>query len=257
MGALMSGAPNASTPTWPTPPEGGWTADDLDRLPNLPPHTELIDGSLLFVGPRTVFHSRAVDFFKWQLQSLAPSEFEVIQEFTIDIDRQNRPEPDVIVVRGDVVEDPEQTRCPAQCVLLAIEVVSADSVSRDRETKPLKYARAGIPHYWRVENEKGLAAVHAFANRAARAASNGHGAQDSGPAPPEGNRAAGSQQAERQRTNTPACPARSRKYCGATPSTSVTATPTPIAVIVSGDGTATVGPSGRGSLKNISTMTRM
>jgi Uma2 family endonuclease len=162
MGALMSGAPNASTPTWPTPPEGGWTADDLDRLPNLPPHTELIDGSLVFVGPRTVFHSRAVDFFKWQLQSLAPSEFEVIQEFTIDIDRQNRPEPDVIVVRGDVVEDPEQTRCPAQCVLLAIEVVSADSVSRDRETKPLKYARAGIPHYWRVENEKGLAAVHAF-----------------------------------------------------------------------------------------------
>ncbi len=60
-----------------------------------------------------------------------------------------------------------------------------------------------------------------------------------------------------QRTNTPAWPARSRKYCGATPSTSVTATPTPIAVIVSGDGTATVGPSGRGSLKNISTMTRM
>ncbi|CAL9539189.1 hypothetical protein SUDANB2_04193 [Streptomyces sp. enrichment culture] len=60
-----------------------------------------------------------------------------------------------------------------------------------------------------------------------------------------------------QRTKTPACPARSRKYCGATPSTSVTATPTPIAVMVNGDGTATVGPSGRGSLKNISTMTRM
>ncbi|MDQ0750520.1 Uma2 family endonuclease [Streptomyces africanus] len=158
----MSGAPKASTPTWPTPPEGGWTADDLDRLPNLPPHTELIDGSLVFVGPQTVFHSRAVDFFNGQLQSLAPSEFEVIQGFTIDIDRQNRPEPDVIVVCGDVVEDPGQTRCPAESVLLAIEVVSADSVSRDRETKPLKYARAGIPHYWRVENEKGLAAVHAF-----------------------------------------------------------------------------------------------
>ncbi len=158
----MSVAPKASTPTWPTPPEGGWTADDLDRLPNLPPHTELIDGSLVFVSPQTLFHSRAVSFFEWQLQSLVPAEYEVIREFTIDIDRQNRPEPDVIVVRGDVVEDPEQTRYPAESVLLAIEVVSADSVSRDRETKPLKYARAGIPHYWRVENEKGLAAVHAF-----------------------------------------------------------------------------------------------
>ncbi len=37
----------------------------------------------------------------------------------------------------------------------------------------------------------------------------------------------------------------------------MTATPTPIAVIVSGEGTATVGPSGWGSLKNMSTMTRM
>lgn len=26
-------------PRWPVPPAGGWTADDLDRLPNLPPHT--------------------------------------------------------------------------------------------------------------------------------------------------------------------------------------------------------------------------
>ncbi|WP_432118443.1 Uma2 family endonuclease [Streptomyces sp. bgisy032] len=158
----MSVAPKASTPSWPTPPEGGWTADDLDRLPNLPPHTELIDGSLVFVSPQTIFHERAIDFFKWQLQSLAPADLEVFREFTIDLDRQNRPEPDVVVVHGDVVEDPDQTRFPAEAVLLAIEVVSEDSVSRDRETKPLKYARAKIPHYWRVENENGRAAVHVF-----------------------------------------------------------------------------------------------
>ncbi len=36
------------------------------------------------------------------------------------------------------------------------------SVSRDRETKPMKYGRARIPHYWRVENEEGRAVVHAF-----------------------------------------------------------------------------------------------
>ncbi|MGW1157105.1 Uma2 family endonuclease [Streptomyces sp. NPDC002519] len=158
----MSVAPKASASDWPIPPEGGWTADDLDRLPNLPPHTELIDGSLVFVSPQTIFHERAIDFFKWQLQSLAPADLEVFREFTIGIDRQNRPEPDVVVVRADVVEDPEQTRFPATAVVLAIEVVSEDSVSRDRETKPVKYARAGIPHYWRVENEKGHAAVHVF-----------------------------------------------------------------------------------------------
>ncbi|OIK00064.1 Uma2 family endonuclease [Streptomyces colonosanans] len=158
----MSVAPKASGSTWPIPPEGGWTADDLDRLPNLPPHTELIDGSLVFVSPQTIFHERAIDYFKWQLQSLAPADLEVFREFTIDLDRQNRPEPDVVVVRGHVVEDPQQTRFPADAVVLAIEVVSEDSVSRDRETKPLKYARAKIPHYWRIENENGRAAVHAF-----------------------------------------------------------------------------------------------
>ena len=70
----MSVAPRAPASDWPIPPEGGWTADDLDRLPNLPPHTELIDGSLVFVGPQTVFHARAVDFFNWQLQSVAPAD---------------------------------------------------------------------------------------------------------------------------------------------------------------------------------------
>ncbi len=109
-----------------------------------------------------MFHVRAVRFFEWQLQSLAPEEFEAVREFTIDIDRQNRPEPDVVVVRADVVEDPYQTRFPAESVILAIEVVSEDSVSHDRETKPLKYARAKIPHYWRVGNENGRAAVHVF-----------------------------------------------------------------------------------------------
>ncbi|GHE47456.1 hypothetical protein GCM10017778_34060 [Streptomyces vinaceus] len=91
MGALMN--PEYS---WPKPPEGGWTADDLDTLPNLPPHTELIDGSLIFVGPQTLFHSRAVSFFERQIESLAPEGLEVLREFTIDIDRHNRPEPDVI-----------------------------------------------------------------------------------------------------------------------------------------------------------------
>ncbi len=147
---------------WPIPPAGGWTADDLDRLPNLPPHTELIDGSLVFVSPQTLFHSRAVDFFNWQIQSLVPAGLEVVREFTIDIDRRNRPEPDVVVVDEEVVAGPELTRFPASSVRLAIEVVSPESVDRDRETKPLKYARAGIPHFWRVENKEGRAVVYVY-----------------------------------------------------------------------------------------------
>ncbi|MCX4415004.1 Uma2 family endonuclease [Streptomyces sp. FT05W] len=158
----MSIEPEAPEPRWAVPPVGGWTADDLDTLPNLPPHTELIDGSLVFVSPQTLFHTRAVDFFNWQLQSLAPPELEAVREFTIDVDFQNRPEPDVVVVRADAVESLRQTRFPASSVLLAVEVVSDESVTRDRETKPVKYARARIPHYWRVENQDGRAVVYVF-----------------------------------------------------------------------------------------------
>ncbi|KUL28282.1 Uma2 family endonuclease [Streptomyces regalis] len=137
-------------------------ADDLDRIPNLPPHTQLIDASLVFPCRQSVFHVRAMGFFGRQLDSSAPSGLEVLCRFTMDIDQHNRPEPDVIVARGEALVSLDQTRLPAADVLLAVEVVMPDSASRDRETKPLKYARAKIPHYWRIENEKGRAAVHAF-----------------------------------------------------------------------------------------------
>ncbi|NED90016.1 Uma2 family endonuclease [Streptomyces sp. SID11233] len=158
----MSIDPEASEPRWAVPPVGGWTADDLDTLPNLPPHTELIDGSLVFAVPQTVFHARAVsDFSRW-LRSSAPPHLEVMARFTIDIDPWNRPELDVVAVHANAIESLRQTRFPASSVLLAIEVVSDESVTRDRETKPLKYARAKIPHYWRVENQDGRAVVYVF-----------------------------------------------------------------------------------------------
>ncbi|MEV0782751.1 Uma2 family endonuclease [Streptomyces sp. NPDC050423] len=158
----MNAGPPPAEPRWPVPPEGGWTSDDLDMLPDLPPHTELIDSSLVFAVPQTVFHSQAVSNLSRWLQSSAPPHLEVVARFTIDIDRWNRPEPDVVVVRADAVESLRQTRFPASSVLLAIEVVSAESVTRDRETKPVKYARAKIPHYWRVENQDGRAVVYVF-----------------------------------------------------------------------------------------------
>ncbi|MFJ4705050.1 Uma2 family endonuclease [Streptomyces anulatus] len=162
MGAPTSIEPAASEPRWAVPPEGGWTADDLDTLPNLPPHTELIDGSLVFACPQTLFHSWAITFFGEHLRAAAPAALETLSRFTIDVDRYNRPEPDVIVVPRSVVRSMDQTRVPGLSVALAIEVVSHETLTRDRETKPVKYARATIPHYWRVENHDGRAVVYVF-----------------------------------------------------------------------------------------------
>ncbi|MFE0808347.1 Uma2 family endonuclease [Streptomyces sp. NPDC058848] len=147
---------------WPRPPEGGWTADDLDELPNLPPHTELIDGSLVFVSPQTNFHSRVVRLLDNALLAQAPEELDVIREMTVKLNKRNRPEPDVLVFRADADTGPKQTWYLPEDVVVAVEVVSEESEDRDREVKPRKYAQAGIPYYWRVEENEGLPVVYVY-----------------------------------------------------------------------------------------------
>ncbi|MGW1782142.1 Uma2 family endonuclease [Streptomyces sp. NPDC002143] len=147
---------------WPRPPEGGWAAEDLDRLPNLPPHTELIDGSLVFVSPQTSFHMRTLRLLEHTLLEQAPDKFDIYREFTVRLDRRNRPEPDVLVVRADADTGPLQTWLHPDDVVLAVEIVSEDSQDRDRQVKPLKYAGAGIRHYWRVEENEGLPVVYVY-----------------------------------------------------------------------------------------------
>ncbi|MFJ2224562.1 Uma2 family endonuclease [Streptomyces anulatus] len=141
----------AHSSRWPVPPQDGYTVDDLFTLPDLPPHTELIDGSLVFVSPQRDFHSTMIDLLVTGLRSTAPPEVKVRREMTVVLDRRNAPEPDVSVVRTEAVTGLDVTRYQAADVLLAVEVVSPDSEARDREAKPHKYATAGIPHFWLVE----------------------------------------------------------------------------------------------------------
>ncbi|MFG2170526.1 Uma2 family endonuclease [Streptomyces niveus] len=133
------------------PPRGGYTADDLVALDDLPPHTELIDGSLIFPRPQTYFHSVVVDLLVAGLRSTAPAELRVRRQMTVQLDERNGPEPDICVVHAEAVTGRQQTRFQAADVSLAVEVVSPDSEARDRDTKPHKYARAGIKHFWLVE----------------------------------------------------------------------------------------------------------
>ncbi|MEU6005887.1 Uma2 family endonuclease [Streptomyces sp. NPDC056112] len=136
---------------WPMPPQDGWTVDDLHTLPGLPPHTEMIDGSLVFVSPQRYFHSIVIDLLVSGLRRTTPPRLKVTREMTVVIDRKNGPEPDVSVIRAEAVTSRSQTSFRASDVVLAVEVVSPDSESRDRDTKPRKYAAAGIDHFWLVE----------------------------------------------------------------------------------------------------------
>ncbi|NUR04336.1 MAG: Uma2 family endonuclease [Streptomyces sp.] len=149
---------------WPVPPQDGYTVDDLFTLPDLPPHTELMDGSLVFASPQRVFHADAIDLLVNGLRGSVSAEFKVKREMTVILDKRNGPEPDVSVIRADAQTGPNQTSYEAKDVLLAVEVVSPDSESRDRTTKPQKYAAAGIPSFWRVEQNgaDGRPVIHVY-----------------------------------------------------------------------------------------------
>ncbi|MFI1257178.1 Uma2 family endonuclease [Streptomyces netropsis] len=151
-------------PRWPVPPPGGFTVDHLFSLPDLPPHTELIDGRLVFVSPQRDFHTLTLFLLERGLRRTVPDGLRVKREMAVVIDRSNAPEPDLSVVRAEAVTDRRQTRYDVKDVVLAVEVVSPDSEARDRDAKPHKYAKAGIRHFWRVEmvgeNDRPVAYVY-------------------------------------------------------------------------------------------------
>lgn len=46
--------------------------------------------------------------------------------------------------------------------MLAVEILSPESVDRDRLSKPVLYAQAGITHFWRVERKDRTVTIYTY-----------------------------------------------------------------------------------------------
>ena len=149
-------------PDWMHPPrEEGWLAEDLDRLREAPRHTELIDGVLVFLlWPQRSWHDRLVTSLTTTFMAAAPAGFEIGREMTIRLDKYNQLEPDLLVTTGPY--DPDRTWYAPEEVRLVVEVDSPESAYRNHTVKLRKYAKAGIPHYWCIEDEDGAPAAHVY-----------------------------------------------------------------------------------------------
>ncbi|MFB9680645.1 Uma2 family endonuclease [Streptosporangium vulgare] len=152
----------SSLPDWVFPPQEGFVAEDLDRIPQLPAHTELIDGSLVFVSPQASFHTRAVDLLVDALRHAAPADLRARREMSVILGERQRPEPDISVIHASAEHGMEQTFYRAEDVVLVVEVVSPESAGRDHDRKPVLYAEAGIAHFWLVENQSGRPAIYVY-----------------------------------------------------------------------------------------------
>lgn len=84
------------------------------------------------------------------------------REMSVILASDQRPEPDICVITAGADEGPGQTFYRAEDVVLTVEVVSPDSRTRDRDRKPVLYARAKIPHFWRVENQWAKPVVYVY-----------------------------------------------------------------------------------------------
>ncbi|MFI7637103.1 Uma2 family endonuclease [Nonomuraea sp. NPDC049400] len=153
---------HSSLPDWVFPPPGGFVAEDLDRIPDLPAHTELIDGSLVFVSPQASFHALIVDLLVVALRQATPKDFRVRRDMSVILGPRQRPEPDLMVIKAEAVRDDDETFYEARDVLLVVEVVSPASEVRDRDRKPQLYAQAAIQHLWRIEKNTGKPVVYVY-----------------------------------------------------------------------------------------------
>ncbi|PSL53509.1 putative restriction endonuclease [Saccharothrix carnea] len=90
-----------------------------------------------------------------------PEGFTAVREMDVVLGERHRPCPDVSVVKR-APRDLDRTYYEPDDVLLVVEVVSKSSEIRDRETKPRRYAQAGIKHFWRVENSDGQPVVYVY-----------------------------------------------------------------------------------------------
>lgn len=142
-------------PVLPPAPPDGWT---LDNLPDdLPHHTELIRGELV-LNRQTTWHMRAVGMLIDALDEQCPSQLTLQRAMPVRLSPHTAPEPDICVVRASSVDLDTAVFRPED-VLLAAEVVTAESAERDRGDKPKLYAAMGIPAFWLIERGSGSAPV--------------------------------------------------------------------------------------------------
>jgi Uma2 family endonuclease len=85
---------------------------------------------------------------------VVPSGWSAISDVDVVLteDRRNTRRPDVVVYNRNC----SGSKLRPEDVCLVVEIVSGGSKIQDRVTKPVVYAEAGIPCYWRVERDPTL-----------------------------------------------------------------------------------------------------
>ncbi|MEV4379861.1 Uma2 family endonuclease [Streptosporangium sp. NPDC049644] len=134
--------------------EPPFTVDDLLKFPDDGNRYELFNGSLLVSPSPVPLHQYASLRLARILEDAAPPDFQPLQEVNLRVGSRDFFIPDLVVVPTETVDERGLMFAPRD-ILLAVELVSPSTQSRDRHLKRAAYAAAGIPAYWRIELSEG------------------------------------------------------------------------------------------------------
>jgi Uma2 family endonuclease len=133
------------------------TVEDVLDLPGDAPRVELHDGAMIVTPSPTLGHQTIGNLLWMWFRQHAPEEYVAATAVGVLVTLRDTLEPDVVLFRQPITAShhyflPEQ-------VAIAVEIVSPATKRRDRLEKPALYAAAGIPHFWRIEQDP----LHVFA----------------------------------------------------------------------------------------------
>ena len=145
----------------PVVPPGGFTADDLPRLEGaIDGRFELLDGDIVMMAPANHWHNTAMTRLRTMLEVHVPPEIVIVTEQGVNLG-PSVPIPDLMAVSRAAVTAISYAFVPAD-ITLAVEIVSPRTKTKDRKFRPVQYAEAGIPSFWRVENDTDAMVIHTF-----------------------------------------------------------------------------------------------
>ncbi|MGX1805737.1 Uma2 family endonuclease [Nocardia sp. NPDC055321] len=130
------------------PDSDRWTAADLDHLPENGLRYEVLNGLLVVNAAPKPLHQWLISELRDALKPALPKGYFALPGVGV-LAGDGEPIPDLVV---GVEPIPWTDRgLPADQVRLVVEVVSPSTTLQDRLAKPVIYAEAGIPNYWRFE----------------------------------------------------------------------------------------------------------
>jgi len=115
--------------------------------------TEIVEGSIV-MNPVRPFHGKTIQRLWGIVEEQLSPEWAVVSDVAFPFDDANEFCPDLAVVPAEA-EAENRSAYPADLIELVAEVVSPESIRRDYELKPARYAARGIANYLILDPLKG------------------------------------------------------------------------------------------------------